>query len=51
MFTFYDDLNTLEEKSWSLCYNEENPGKFVTFYSWIPSYSANIDNIYFSFDR
>ena len=51
MFTFYDDLNTIEDKVWNLCYNEENPGKFVTFYSWIPSYSANIDNIYFSFDR
>jgi hypothetical protein len=51
MFTFYDDLNTIEDKVWNLCYNEENPGKFVTFYSWVPSYSANIDNIYFSFDR
>ena len=50
MFTFYDDINTLEEKVWNLCYNEIL-GKFITFYSWIPSYSENIDNIFFSFDR
>jgi hypothetical protein len=24
---------------------------FVTFYSWVPSYSANIDTQYFSFNR
>ena len=50
MFTFYDDINTLEEKAWNLCYNEVLQ-KFITFYSWIPSYSENIDNIFFSFDR
>lgn len=50
MFTFYDDINVLEEKVWNLCYNEIMQ-KFVTFYSWIPSYSENIDNIFFSFDR
>lgn len=50
MFTFYDDLNTLEEKVWNLCYNELQQ-RFITFYSWVPSYSENIDNIYFSFDR
>lgn len=50
MFTFYDDINTLEEKVWNLCYNEIMQ-KFVTFYSWVPSYSENIDNIFFSFDR
>jgi len=22
MFTFYDDINTIEEKVWNLCYNE-----------------------------
>lgn len=50
MFTFYDNTVGFEEKVWSICYNELL--KFwVTFYSWIPSYSANIDNIYFSFDR
>lgn len=50
MFTFYDDINNIEEKVWNLCWNELT-GKFTTFYSWVPSYSANIDNIMFSFDR
>lgn len=50
MFTFYDDLYGFEEKAWNICYNEVMQ-KFVTFYSWIPSYSANIDNIHFSFNR
>ena len=50
MFTFYDNLYGLEEKVWNLCYNEITQS-FVTFYSWVPSYSANIDNIFFSFDR
>jgi hypothetical protein len=50
MFTFYDDINTIEEKVWNLCFNETQDS-FVTFYSWVPSYSANIDNIMFSFDR
>lgn len=36
--------------TWSLCYNEETQ-KFVTFYDWTPLQSANIDNIYFSFDK
>lgn len=35
---------------WSLCYNLRLD-QFVTFYDWIPLESANIDNIYFSFDR
>ena len=50
MFTFYDDLYGFEEKVWNICYNEVMQ-KFVTFYSWVPSYSANIDNIYISFNR
>ena len=50
MFTFYDDINTIEEKVWNLCYNEIQ-SKFTTLYSWVPSYSANVDNIMFSFDR
>ena len=50
MFTFYDDLRTLEEKTWSLCYNEFL-NKWITFYSWVPSYSANIDSVFFTFDR
>ena len=50
IFTFYDDIYKDEEKAWSLCYNELL-GQFITFYSWIPSYSANIDTKFFSFDR
>ena len=50
MFTFYDDLDTINEKAWNICYNEIL-SKFITFYSWIPSFSTNIDNIFFSFDR
>jgi len=50
MFTFYDDVDTIEEKAWNLCFNEPLE-KFITFYSWVPSYSENIDNIFFSFDR
>lgn len=50
MFTFYDNLYGFEEKVWNICYNEVMQ-KFITFYSWVPSYSANIDNIHFSFNR
>lgn len=50
MFTFYDYTKGLHEVAWNLCYNEFS-NKFVTFYSWIPSYSDNIHNVYFSFDR
>jgi hypothetical protein len=42
MFTFYDDVYEDEEKVWNLCYNELLE-QFITFYSWIPSYSENID--------
>lgn len=50
MFTFYDNLHGFEEKAWNLCWNE-NLQKWITFYSWVPSYSENIYNQYFSFDR
>ena len=50
MFTFYDDINVIEEQVWNLCFNELQQ-QFTTFYSWVPSYSANVDNIFFSFDR
>ena len=50
MFTFYDNLYGFEEKVWNICYNE-SAQKWITFYSWIPSYSANIYNEYFSFNR
>lgn len=44
MFTFYND-----DKVWNLCYNEKLE-KFITFYSWTPVLSENINNIFFSFD-
>lgn len=50
MFTFYDNLYGFEEKAWNICYNEIMQ-KWITLYSWIPSYSENIDNIFFSFNR
>lgn len=50
MFTFYDNLYGFEEKVWNICYNELL-NKWITFYSWVPSYSENIYNQYFSFDR
>ena len=50
MFTFYDNLHGIHEKSWNLCWNELLE-IFTTFYSWIPSEMPNIDNIPFSFDR
>ena len=55
IFTFYDDIYKDEEKVWSLCYNEllgdSGQGSFVTFYSWIPSFSENIDTQFFTFNR
>ena len=50
MFTFYDNLHGFEEKVWNICYNEIIK-KWVTFYSWVPSFSENIYNQFFSFDR
>ncbi len=50
MFTFYDNLYGFEEKVWNICWNELTD-RWVTFYSWVPSYSENIYNSYFSFDR
>lgn len=50
LFTFYDNTYGFEEKVWNLCWNELL-GKFITFYSWVPSYMENINNIPFSFNR
>ena len=47
---FSDNTYGFEEKVWNLCWNELQQA-FVTFYSWIPSFSSNIDNIYFTYDR
>lgn len=44
MFTFING-----NKEWNLCFNLMMDS-FQTFYSWTPSFSDNIDNIYFSFD-
>lgn len=50
MFTFYNCLKGFQEKSWNICFNEIQ-NKWVTFYSWIPSFSENIDKQFFTFDR
>ena len=50
MFTFYDNTYGFEEKVWNLCWNELLE-KFITFYSWVPSFMENINNVPFSFDR
>ena len=50
MFTFYDNTYGFEEKVWNLCWNETLE-RFITFYSWVPSYMENINNIPFSFNR
>lgn len=52
MFTFYvpNKLNKNKEVVWNLCYNNTEK-KFVTFYSWVPLESNNINNEFYSFDR
>ena len=50
LFTFYDNTYGFEEKVWNLCWNELLQC-FVTFYSWVPSFMENINNIPFSFNR
>lgn len=50
MFTYYDNVYGFEETVWNLCFNEILE-TFTTFYSWVPSYSANIDNVLFTYDR
>ena len=50
MFTFYDNLYDFEERVWNLCWNE-NLERWITFYSWVPSYSENIYNQLYSFNR
>ena len=49
MFTFFKVIND-DYVGWNLCYNEITK-KFTTFYSWIPSYSGNINNTFYSFDN
>jgi len=50
MFSFYDHYYGFEEVCWNLCWNELTQS-WTTFYSWIPSESANIQNNLYSFDR
>ena len=50
LFTFYDNLKGFEEKAWNICWNELL-GKWITFYSWVPSDSENINNTWFTFNR
>lgn len=45
MFTFYKNDNC-----WNICYNELQ-NKWMTFYSWIPSFTESISNTMFSFNR
>ena len=47
MFTFYNDT---EDEEWNICYNERLD-KWATRYSWIPLYSDNVNNIYYSLDK
>lgn len=47
MFTFYNDL---EDNEWHMCYNERLD-KWITRYSWIPLFSENINNIFYSLDK
>lgn len=52
------DREKYDEEAWSICLNEitsdQNTGasgNFVTFYSWIPLESFNLNNKFYSFDR
>ena len=47
MFTFYNDA---ENEEWNICYNERLD-KWITRYSWVPLYSENVNNIYYSLDK
>ena len=51
MFTFYhtsyDETNQPVKKEWNMCYNERQ-GLWVTRYDWIPIFSANVDNVFYS---
>jgi hypothetical protein len=56
--THVGDKSKFDEEAWSLCLNEitsdqntGNTGNFVTFYSWIPLESFNLNNKFYSFDR
>lgn len=44
MFTFYKN-----DKKWNICYNERS-GMWITRYSWIPLFSENVNNIFYSYN-
>ena len=46
MFTFYNN-DGKTSKEWNLCYNERQ-GLWVTRYDWVPLFSANVDNTFYS---
>jgi len=45
MFTYQT-----KDKSWNLCYSEILK-RWTTFYSWIPYFCTNINNIMYSFNK
>lgn len=47
IFTFY---NESKNTNWSICYNERLD-KWITRYSWMPLFSENIDNQFFTLDK
>lgn len=49
-FTFYDSTRGDTETKWHITFNEQL-NKWITRYSWAPVESANIHNVWFSFDR
>lgn len=56
--TSEEERKKYDEEAWSLCLNEiisdqssGNSANFVTFYSWIPLESFNLNNKFYSFDR
>ena len=46
MFTFYN-TNGDDKKEWNLCYNERQ-ALWVTRYDWLPMFSGNINNTFYS---
>lgn len=46
MFTFYN-TNEDDTKIWNLCYNERQ-ALWVTRYDWLPMFSGNINNTFYS---
>lgn len=50
MFTYYDSTRNDVETKWHLCFNEQI-NKWTTEFSWYPLESANIHNVWFTFDR